>query len=79
MKHPQVQCQITITSSKKVSPCEAINIVYRALGLEGFTVVETTKSIMIVPEGKEPRMSTVDGSVNEKALRRVLSAVKGLG
>jgi type II secretion system protein D len=57
VKHPQVQCQLTITSSKKTSPREAINIVYSALGLEGFTVIETTRSIYIVPEGKEPRMS----------------------
>ena len=64
VKHPQVQCQLTITSSKKVSQREAINIVYRALALEGFTAIETSKSILIVPEGKEPRMSpeVVDGS-----------------
>ena len=57
IKHPQVQCQLTITSSKKVSPREAINIVYRALALEGYTAIESSQSIMIVPEGKEPRMS----------------------
>src|SRR5664279_2847883 len=57
IKHPQVQCQLTITSSKKVSTREAINIVYRALGLEGFSIVESSRSILIVPEGKEPRMS----------------------
>ena len=57
IKHPQVQCQLTITSSKKVSPREAVNIVYRALAMEGFSAVETSGSIMIVPEGKEPRMT----------------------
>jgi type II secretion system protein D len=57
VKHPQVQCQLTITSFKKVSQREAINIVYRALALEGFTVIESSQSILIVPEGKEPRMS----------------------
>ena len=64
VKHPQVQCQLTITSSKKVSPREALNIVYRALALEGFTAIETSQSILIVPEGKEPRMSpeVVDSS-----------------
>ena len=64
VKHPQVQCQLTITSSKKVSQREAINIVYRALALEGFTAIESSKSILIVPEGKEPRMSpeVVDSS-----------------
>ena len=67
VKHPQVQCQLTITSSKKVSKREAINIVYRALALEGYTVVESTKSILIVPEGKEPRMTpeVVDSSAKE--------------
>ena len=57
VKHPQVQCQLTIVSSKKVSPREAVTLVYRALSLEGFTAVESSDSILIVPEGKEPRMS----------------------
>src|ERR1039458_545301 len=57
VKHPQVQCQLTITSSKKVSTREAITLVYRALALEGFTAVESSNSILIVPEGKEPRMN----------------------
>jgi type II secretion system protein D len=67
VKHPQVQCQLTITSSKKVSHREAINIVYRALALEGFTAIETTKSILLVPADKEPRMSpeVVDSSKKE--------------
>ena len=67
VKHPQVQCQLTITSSKKVSQREAINIVYRALALEGFTTIETSKSILIVPEGKEPRMTpeVVDSNAKE--------------
>lgn len=57
VKHPQAQCQLTITSSKKVSTREAIVLVYRALALEGFTAIESSRSILIVPEGKEPRMS----------------------
>lgn len=67
VKHPQVQCQLTITSSKKVSQREAINIVYRALALEGYTAIESSKSILIVPEGKEPRMTpeVVDNSQKE--------------
>ncbi len=59
VKHPQVQCQITITSSKKLPARDAINLIYRALGLEGVTAVESGNSIFIVPEGKEPRMSPV--------------------
>ena len=57
IKHPQVQCQLNITSSKKVSPREAINLVYRALALEGFTAIESKDAILIVPEGKEPKMN----------------------
>jgi len=68
VKHPQVQCQLTITSSKKVSQREAINIVYRALAMEGYTVVETSKSILIVPEGKEPRMTPEVLEPNQKEI-----------
>jgi general secretion pathway protein D len=57
LKHPQVQCQLTITSSRKVSQREAINLVYRALALEGFSAIEFADSILIVPQDKEPRMS----------------------
>ncbi len=57
VKHPRVQCQLTITSSKKVAPRQAIVLVYRALALEGFTAIESSQSIMIVPEGSEPKMS----------------------
>ena len=57
VKHPQAQCQLTIMSSKKVSTREAINLVYRALSLEGFSAIESSNSILIVPEGKEPKMN----------------------
>jgi len=57
LKHPQVQCQLTITSSKKVSQREAVNLVYRALALEGYSAIEFADSIIIVPQDKEPRMS----------------------
>ncbi|MDB6034739.1 MAG: ral secretion pathway protein, partial [Verrucomicrobiales bacterium] len=57
VKHPRAQCQITIVSSKKLARRDAINLVYRALGLEGFTTIESSRSIMIVPEGQEPKMN----------------------
>ena len=57
VKHPMVQCQLTIVSSKNLPFREAVNIVYRALALEGFTAIESSKSILLVPEGKEPKMS----------------------
>jgi type II secretion system protein D len=57
LKHPRVQCQLTIVSSKKIPKREAVTLVYRALGLEGFTAIESSKAILIVPEGSEPKMS----------------------
>ncbi|MGA2247825.1 MAG: secretin N-terminal domain-containing protein [Verrucomicrobiota bacterium] len=57
LKHPQVQCQLTITSSRKVTPREAVNLVYRGLALEGYSAIEFSDSILIVPQDKEPRMS----------------------
>ncbi len=65
VKHPRVQCQLTIISSKKMPMREAINMVYRALALEGFSAVELGNSILIVPAGEEPKMSpeVVTGSL----------------
>ncbi len=57
VKHPKVQCQLTIVGSKKLSPREALNLVYRALALEGFATIESANSILIVPEGSEPKTS----------------------
>jgi len=57
VKHPKVQCQLTIVGSKKVTPREALTLVYRALSLEGFSIVESANSILIVPEGQEPKTS----------------------
>lgn len=57
VKHPRVQCQITIVSSKKLTQRDALDLVYRALALEGFAAIETSKSILLVPEGQEPKTS----------------------
>lgn len=57
IKHPRVQCQLTIMGGKKLTTREALNIIYRALSVEGNTVIETTKSIIIAPEGSEPKIS----------------------
>ena len=78
IKSPQVQCQLTIMSSKKVPAREAINTIYRALALEGYSAVELSDSIMIVPAGKEPKMSpeVVSGSLtNVPAGRQLLVKV----
>jgi type II secretion system protein D len=65
IKHPQVQCQVTIMSSQKVPAREAINMIYRALALQGYSAVELSDSILIVPQGQEPKMSpeVVTGSM----------------
>jgi type II secretory pathway component GspD/PulD (secretin) len=57
VKHPRVQCQLTIVSSSKVSKRDALNLIYRALSLEGFATIESSNAILIVPEGQEPKMS----------------------
>lgn len=57
VKHPRVNCQLTIVNSRKMPVREAMNLVYSALALEGFSVVETGGSILIVPNGQEPTMS----------------------
>jgi type II secretory pathway component GspD/PulD (secretin) len=57
VKHPRVQCQLTIMGGKKLTMREALNIVYRALAVEGNTVTETSKSIIITPEGSELKIS----------------------
>jgi type II secretion system protein D len=57
IKHPQVQCQVTIVGSKKITRQQAVTTIYHALEAEGFTAIESAQSILIVPEGKEPKMS----------------------
>lgn len=56
LKHPQAQCQLTIVGSKKLPPRQAISLVYRALAMEGFSAIESGTSILIVPEGREPKL-----------------------
>lgn len=62
IKHPQAQCQVTIVGTKKVTRQEAVTMVFRALSLEGFTAIDTARAILIVPEGKEPKMSPEMGA-----------------
>jgi type II secretion system protein D len=57
LKHPQAQCQVNIISSKKLPPREALNLVYRAMSLEGVTAVESSTTIMLVPQDKEPKLN----------------------
>jgi type II secretion system protein D len=70
VKHPQVQCKLTIVSSESLSVRDALTLVYQALSLEGFSAVETRNSVIIVPEGKEPKISpelidSADGEIPE--------------
>lgn len=57
VKHPKVQCQLTIVSSKNLTARDAVTLVYRALALEGFAAIESSNSILLVPEGQEPKLS----------------------
>ena len=57
VKHPTAHCQITIVGTKKVTRQEAVTMVYRALGMEGFTAIETSTSILIVPADQELKMN----------------------
>ena len=57
VKHPSAHCQVTIVSTKKVTRQEAVTMVYRALGMEGFNAIESSDSILIVPDDKEPKLS----------------------
>lgn len=72
IKHPRVQCQLTIVNSRKLPLREALRMVYNALSLEGFTTIESEGSILIVPEGQEPKLSPlfVDGSTELPAGRQ---------
>ncbi len=53
VKHKSVQCQLNILSPKKVPLAQAIQLVYRALQLEGFSALEGRNVIVIVPEAIE--------------------------
>jgi type II secretion system protein D len=57
IKFPTAHCQITIVATKKVTRQEAITMVYRALGMEGFTAIESSNSILIVPSDQEMKMN----------------------
>jgi type II secretion system protein D len=57
IKFPTAHCQITIVATKKVTRQEAITMVYRALGMEGFTAIETGTSIYIVPADQEMKLN----------------------
>ncbi len=81
IKHPQVNCQVTIMSVKKVPVRQAINMIYRALAMQGCSAVELADSILLVPQGQEPKMSpeVVTGSMtNLPAGRQLLVKVFAL-
>lgn len=78
IKHPQVNGQITIMSVTKMPVREAINMIYRALAMQGCSAVELSDSILLVPQGQEPKMSpeVVTGSTtNLPAGRQLLVKV----
>ncbi len=50
IKHPTVKCQLNVMSSKKRTLKQALRMVYNALSLEGFSAIETSDTIYLVPE-----------------------------
>ncbi len=50
IKHPKVKCQLNVMSSKKRTLEQALRMVYNALSLEGFSAIETSDTIYLVPE-----------------------------
>jgi len=59
-RHKGVQCQLTVLSPKKVPTREAIQLVYRALALEGFSAIETRNAILLVPEANELKAASAE-------------------
>ena len=57
VKHSSAHCQITIVGTKKVARRDAVTMVYRALGMEGFAAIETSDSILIVPADQESKLN----------------------
>jgi len=55
VKGKSVQAQLTIVSSKKLPVREAVNLVYRALALEGLTAIESSKWIEIIPDTQDAK------------------------
>ncbi len=57
VKHPKVNCKLTIISTLKMDKRAAIELVYQALALEGFNAIESSQSIFLLPEGQQPKIS----------------------
>ena len=52
MKHKDANVTLTLALAKEVPAAEAVSIVHEALRLQGLTVVETDKALLIVPLDK---------------------------
>ena len=59
-RHKNVQCQLTVMSPKKIPTRDAIQLVYRALTLEGFSAIETRNAILLVPEAAELKAASAE-------------------
>ncbi len=57
VKHKDVDCQLTIVSPNQLPVKEALRLVYRALALEGFSVIENHADILLVPSEEAKKMS----------------------
>lgn len=56
IKHPRANCKLTIVSAGKLTKQEALNLVYHALSLEGFTASENGSTIVILPDSEDSKI-----------------------
>lgn len=72
LKDKKVSAALTISSPSKMQPYEALDLIYDALRLEGFAVIETDEVIQIVPAedtAKYP-IETFTGDLPDEVLRQ---------
>ena len=72
VKHPQVNGQVTIVGTKKVTRQEAVTIVYRSLEMQNIAAIETADAILIVPADQESKLN-----LSPELLGRLAKAVPG--
>ena len=58
IKHKDVKCSLTILSPEEVTVDEAVEMIYRALALEGYMVDESPDTILITPEKEAGKIPT---------------------
>ncbi len=67
IKHPKVNVQLSVMSTRKLTKAQAMRMVYQALSLQGITAVESKEAIYVLPEGEASKIppSWLGGSDGE--------------